>query len=97
MAISCEALVSYFAGKMLLLCRDVLATIDTVCELETPWPSSWLVLDYFNQLFQDGVDRILAAVKPSTSFLDLCLLWLVKASDDEIWVSLSDIINLFLS
>lgn len=50
-------------------------------------------MDHFDSLSQDKVDRILAAVKPTTCPLDPCPSWLIKASDERLWVPLQEIIN----
>lgn len=71
--------------------------IESVHNLEAPWPSSGSVLDQFNQFSQEEVDKTLAAMKPTTCLLDLHQSWIVKASGDIIWVLLEDNINLSLT
>lgn len=54
----------YFLDKILL--RQVItATVNTIHELEAPWPSSGSELDHVNWVSQEEVDRILAAVRPT--------------------------------
>lgn len=38
-ALSCEAFASFFVEKVLSVHCDLLATVDTVSELEVPWSS----------------------------------------------------------
>lgn len=65
LTIGCEGFTSYFAEKVLMLHWDLLATIDTLRETESPCPSSGPVLDHVSPLTQQEVDKVLTAVKPT--------------------------------
>lgn len=79
---------SYFADNILSLCQEVLATADTVHELEAPRLSLDTFLDHFNRLSQEETDRVQAALKPTTCPVDPCMLWLVKV-EVIVYVSLT--------
>lgn len=53
---------SYFADKILLICHDFLAPVDTIVEVEAPWLPSGPVFNHISQLSQDEVDKVLAAI-----------------------------------
>lgn len=72
LAISCEAFESNFADKVLLLCLDLPARLETVKELEAPCPSSGPFLNHFSLLTQKEVNRTLAVVRLTTCQLNLC-------------------------
>lgn len=59
---------------------------DIVKKLEAPSLSSSSKLNHFSQLSQENVDKALslAAVKLTTSLLDLCPSWLVKARENGV-------------
>lgn len=50
-------------NKVLLLCHDLLADVDTISELKAPWPFLDSVIDSFNLLSSVDIDRILGAVR----------------------------------
>lgn len=50
--ISWEALVSFFADKILSLCHNFLPTFGTVCELQAPWLSMDSIFGTFSGLSQ---------------------------------------------
>lgn len=96
LTISYEIFASSFAENIFLLCCNLLTSVDTVSELETPWMSLGSVLDQFSWFTQTNVDKILSAVKSTTYFLDLCPSCLVKDNSEKVQTSLEDIINLSL-
>uniref|UniRef100_A0A803SQV2 Reverse transcriptase domain-containing protein n=1 Tax=Anolis carolinensis TaxID=28377 RepID=A0A803SQV2_ANOCA len=93
LAPSAEVFQSYFADKISLLRRELPATMDTVTELETPWPLSGPILDRFTPLDAEAVDRIMTAARPTTCSLDPCPSWLVKSCLDGLREPLLNIIN----
>ncbi|XP_077182783.1 uncharacterized protein LOC143832365 [Paroedura picta] len=95
--LSCVALSSYFADKVLSLRRDLPATIDTVSELEAPWPSRGLVFDGFRRLSVTEVDKLLGSVRATTCPLDPCPSWLLKSGDQRIGGPLREIVNVSLT
>uniref|UniRef100_A0A803SMB9 Reverse transcriptase domain-containing protein n=1 Tax=Anolis carolinensis TaxID=28377 RepID=A0A803SMB9_ANOCA len=90
---SAEAFQSYFADKISLLRRDLPATTDTMRELETPWPLAGPTLDQFIPLDAEGLDRLIAAARPTTCSLDPCPSWLVKSCLEGLRDPLLKIIN----
>lgn len=75
----------YFADNVSSLYQDLLATVDTIKELEAPYPSSGLTRP-----------TSLAVVRPTTCLLDLCPSWLIKACRVDVWAAMVDIINMSL-
>lgn len=97
LAISCGAFASFLKDEVLFLCHDLPASIETVRELEVPWPPLGSFFDSFSQLAQAAVDWVLGAVWPTTCLLDQCLSWLLKASGTGIQGPLKDAVNLSLT
>lgn len=88
---------SIFVEKILLLLRDLPISVDTVREIEAPWPLLCSVFDQSRFFIQTNMNRVLSAVKPSIRPHDPYFSWLVKAIAERVWTSLEDTINLFLS
>ncbi|XP_067320839.1 uncharacterized protein [Anolis sagrei] len=77
-AAHCEAFARFFADKVALIRSGLDATLDAVSVDVTQAPACPILLDSFQFVKPEDVDKILGGMRPTTSILDPCPSWLLK-------------------
>ncbi|KAF7246325.1 Phospholipase ABHD3, partial [Varanus komodoensis] len=85
----CDDFAGHFREKIAQIRHELDSTIDSEVLRETPMlPSGPELLDEFQLLRPDDVDKVLGQVRPTTCLLDPCPSWLIKDSKHGIgtWI-----------
>uniref|UniRef100_A0A803TC32 Reverse transcriptase domain-containing protein n=1 Tax=Anolis carolinensis TaxID=28377 RepID=A0A803TC32_ANOCA len=77
-AARCEAFARFFADKVTLICSDFDTILTAVSEDVTSAPACPVLLDSFQLVELEDVDKILGEARPTTCILDPCPSWLVR-------------------
>ncbi|KAF7241018.1 RNA-directed DNA polymerase from mobile element jockey [Varanus komodoensis] len=90
----CDDFARHFREKIAQIRHELDSTIDTEVLRETPMPPSGPeLLDEFQLLRPDDVDKVLGRVRPTTCLLDPCPSWLINNSKHGIGTWILEVIN----
>ncbi|KAF7247841.1 CUB and sushi domain-containing protein 1, partial [Varanus komodoensis] len=90
----CDDFAEHFREKIAQIRHELDSTIDSEVLRETPTlPSGPELLDEFQLLRPDDVDKVLGRVRPTTCLLDPCPSWLIKDSKHGIGTWILEVVN----
>ncbi|KAF7252893.1 putative RNA-directed DNA polymerase from transposon BS [Varanus komodoensis] len=90
----CDDFVRHFREKIAQIRHELDTTIDSEVSKETPMlPSGPDLLDEFQLLRPDDVDKVLGRVRPTTCLLDPCPSWLINDSKHGIGTWILEVVN----
>uniref|UniRef100_A0A803TP95 Reverse transcriptase domain-containing protein n=1 Tax=Anolis carolinensis TaxID=28377 RepID=A0A803TP95_ANOCA len=77
-AARCEAFARFFADKVALICSGFDTILTAVSEDVTSAPACPILMDLFQLVQPEDVDKVLGEVRATTCILDPCPSWLVR-------------------
>ncbi|KAF7248856.1 hypothetical protein EYD10_05421, partial [Varanus komodoensis] len=90
----CDDFARHFREKIAQIRHELDTTIDSEVSKETPTlPSGPDLLDEFQLLRPDDVDKVLERVRPTTCLLDPCPSWLINDSKHGIGTWILEVVN----
>ncbi|KAF7250622.1 hypothetical protein EYD10_03728 [Varanus komodoensis] len=90
----CDDFARHFREKIAQIRHELDSTIESEVLRETPMlPSGPELLDEFQLLRPDDVDKVLGRVRPTTCLLDPCPSWLIKDSKHGIGTWILEVVN----
>ncbi|KAF7253167.1 Xanthine dehydrogenase/oxidase [Varanus komodoensis] len=90
----CDDFARHFREKIAQIRHELDTTIDSEVSKETPTlPSGPDLLDEFQLLWPDDVDKVLGRVRPTTCLLDPCPSWLINDSKHGIGTWILEVVN----
>ncbi|KAF7254271.1 CMP-N-acetylneuraminate-beta-1,4-galactoside alpha-2,3-sialyltransferase [Varanus komodoensis] len=90
----CDDFAQHFKEKIAQICHELDSTSDSDPLGEVPMsPSGQILLDEFQLLRLDDVDKVLGQVCPTTCLLDPCPLWLLTKAKHGIGAWILEVIN----
>ncbi|KAF7246017.1 putative RNA-directed DNA polymerase from transposon BS [Varanus komodoensis] len=90
----CDDFAKHFREKIAQICHELDSTIESDFTGELPsTPSSPQLMDEFQLLRPDDVDKVLGQVHPTTCLLDPCPSWLLKKAKDGIGTWILEVVN----
>ncbi|KAF7247959.1 putative RNA-directed DNA polymerase from transposon BS [Varanus komodoensis] len=90
----CDDFARHFREKIAQIRHELDTTIDSEVSKETPTlPSGPDLLDEFQLLRPDDVDKVLGRVHPTTCLLDPCPSWLINDSKHGIGTWILEVVN----
>ncbi|KAF7245646.1 putative RNA-directed DNA polymerase from transposon BS [Varanus komodoensis] len=90
----CDNFVQHFKEKVAQICHELDSPRDSDSLEEVPMlPSGHILLDEFQLLRPDDVDKVLGQVRTSTCLLDPCPSWLLFKAKDGIGSWILEVIN----
>ncbi|KAF7242353.1 putative RNA-directed DNA polymerase from transposon BS [Varanus komodoensis] len=90
----CDAFAKHFREKIAQLRHELDSAIESDSTEETPsTPLSPQLMDEFQLLRPDDVDKVLGQVRPTTCLLDPCPSWLLKKAKDGTGTWILEVIN----
>ncbi|KAF7254503.1 Beta-tectorin [Varanus komodoensis] len=90
----CDDFARHFREKIAQIRHELDSTIDSEVFGETPMlPSGPELLDEFQLLRPDDVDKVLGQVRPTTCLLDPCPSWLIKNSKHGTGIWILEVVN----
>ncbi|KAF7236187.1 putative RNA-directed DNA polymerase from transposon BS [Varanus komodoensis] len=90
----CDNFAKNFREKIAQIRHELDSTIESEVLRETPMlPSGPELLDEFQLLRPDDVDKVLGRVRPTTCLLDPCPSWLIKDSKHGIGTWILEVVN----
>ncbi|KAF7235017.1 C-type lectin domain family 2 member D, partial [Varanus komodoensis] len=93
-AARCDDFARHFREKIAQICHELDTTIDSELSKETPTlPSGPDLLDEFQLLRPNDVDKVLGRVRPTTCLLDPCPSWLINDSKHGIGTWILEVVN----
>ncbi|KAF7254138.1 hypothetical protein EYD10_00669 [Varanus komodoensis] len=93
-AARCDDFARHFREKITQIRHELDSTIDSEASKETPTlPSGPDLLDEFQLLRPDDVDKVLGRVRPTTCLLDPCPSWLINDSKHGIGTWILEVVN----
>ncbi|KAF7254753.1 Formin-2, partial [Varanus komodoensis] len=90
----CDDFAKHFREKIAQIRHELDSAIESDSTGETPLtPSSPQLMDEFQLLWPDDVDKVLGQVHPTTCLLDPCPSWLLKKAKDGIGTWILEVVN----
>ncbi|KAF7253346.1 hypothetical protein EYD10_01268 [Varanus komodoensis] len=90
----CDNFARHFREKIAQIRHELDSTIEPDSTEEMPTtPSSPQLMDEFQLLWPDDVDKVLGQVRPTTCLLDPCPSWLLKKAKDGIGTWILEVVN----
>ncbi|KAF7246310.1 Tyrosine-protein kinase Yes, partial [Varanus komodoensis] len=90
----CDDFARHFREKIAQICHELDSTVEPDSTEEMPMtPSSPQLMDEFQLLQPDDVDKVLGQVRPTTCLLDPCPSWLLKKAKDGIGTWILEVVN----
>ncbi|KAF7244332.1 hypothetical protein EYD10_09255 [Varanus komodoensis] len=90
----CDDFARHFREKIAQIHHELDSTIDSEVFRETPMlPSGPELLDEFQLLRPDDVDKVLGQVRPTTCLLDPCPSWFINNSKHRIGTWILEVVN----
>ncbi|KAF7239258.1 hypothetical protein EYD10_14085 [Varanus komodoensis] len=90
----CDDFAKHFREKIAQIRHELDSVIESDSTGETPsMPSSPQLMDEFQLLRPDDVDKVLGQVRPTTCLLEPCPSWLLKKAKDGIGTWILEVVN----
>ncbi|KAF7241261.1 Maternal embryonic leucine zipper kinase [Varanus komodoensis] len=90
----CDDFVKHFKEKIAQIHHELDSTSESELSGEVPMlPSGPKLMDEFQLLRPDDVDKVLGQVRPTTCLLDPCPSWLLKKAKDGIGTWILEVVN----